>query len=91
MNGVRAFRHSELLFLVGNGLLNPYCIDFYIMYVLGVALYFNAAVYERARRHPISVEYLPHLETLSLTKIGLFGNTYNELWDIKDLQKHEIT
>ena len=55
------------------------------MYGAAMFIYLNAAVYERCRRHPISVDYLPHLEVLSLTKIGLFGTTYNELWDLKDL------
>lgn len=85
MNTYKFYRHFEMPFLVGTVLNNSDCIDYLAMYGLGVLIFFNAAVYERCRRFPVSVEYLPNTEMLSLTKIGLFGTTYNELWDLKDL------
>lgn len=35
------------------------------------------------------MDYLPHLESLSITKIGLFGTIYNQIHRLEDLERKE--
>jgi hypothetical protein len=56
---------------------------------IGFAYYcwLNAYFYEVSRRLVIRMDLLPHLEMLSMQKIGTFGVTYNKLVKISDLEK----
>ncbi len=36
------------------------------------------------------MDYLPHLDSISVTKMGLFGNIYNQIHRVDDLERQDI-
>ena len=53
----------------------------------GYACWFNAYFYELSRTMVVRMDILPHLEMISMQKIGPFGGMYNKLVKISDLEK----
>ena len=49
--------------------------------------YLRAAVYEASRRLVLRMDLLPHIESVSILKVGTFGGIYNEIVRTQDLEK----
>ena len=86
-NAMRGLRGSELL-LAGTVTLfakNPL---FWTPF-MGFAYYcwLNAYFYEASRRLVVRMDLLPHLEMVSMQKMGAFGQIYNKLVKVSDLER----
>ncbi len=46
----------------------------------------KAQFYELSRRHVVRLDLLPHLEMVSVQRVGAFGILYNKLIRIQDLE-----
>jgi hypothetical protein len=49
--------------------------------------YLRAGVYEMGRRLVLRMDLLPHIESVSILKVGTFGGIYNEIVRTQDLEK----
>ena len=47
-------------------------------------------VYKPSGIAVVRMDHLPHLDSVSITKIGLFGNLYNDIYRIDDLERQDI-
>ena len=56
---------------------------------MGFAYYgwLNAFFYEASRRMVVRMDLMPHLEMVSMQKVGAFGQVYNKLVKISDLER----
>lgn len=53
----------------------------------GYYAWFNSYFYEASRRLVIRMDILPHLEMVSMQKMAAFGQVYNKLVKISDLER----
>ena len=65
----------------------PVLLKFGAFWILGG----NAFVYSLSKRLASRVDYLPNLEKISVSKVGLFGIERNSLWDLKDIEKVDFS
>lgn len=47
-------------------------------------------MYKPLKMYVVRMDYLPHLDSVSVTKIGLFGTLYNEIHRVDDLERREM-
>lgn len=85
-NVIRKFRSAEAVILPGALLTFTY--PLFAAFVALPAYYFmfNAKFYEMSRRFVVRMDILPHVEMISVQRIGAFGMLYSKLHRIQDLE-----
>lgn len=85
-NVIRKFRSIESVILPGALLTFTYPI--FAAFVAAPAYFFmfNAKFYEMSRRFVVRMDVLPHLEMISIQRVGAFGLLYTKLHRIQDLE-----
>ncbi|KAL4481412.1 hypothetical protein ABPG72_010565 [Tetrahymena utriculariae] len=85
-NVIRKYRSLESVILPGALLTFTY--PLFAAFVAIPSYYFmlNAKIYEMSRRFVVRMDVLPHLEMISVQRIGAFGILYTKLHRIQDLE-----
>lgn len=80
-------RHYDPYFLFLPHLLWPVSIPMAVGQFAMYMAYGRSLIYEPARRMVLRIDLLPHIESVSILRVGTFGGIYNDIIRCKDLEK----
>ena len=80
-------RNFELFYLSGFFLFSPFSIYYSVIFAGSYFMFGNYSFYEQIRRLVVRMDILPHIESISVMRIGFNGVLYNRIYKIAALEK----
>ena len=86
-NEYKSTRNFDLFLTSSVLLLSPFSVYIGTMFAASYFMFANFSFYEPSRRIVVRMDILPHIESLSVFRIGFNGNLYNKIYKINALEK----